>query len=223
MQSWPTNTAVWRNAGSSSTRNIASRRPSVRSIRSGSSRVIRKPKPSRGCAAAFACETDAQQALSPFCGLRPRSPRQHRLPHAALWEAGAPRPGAQPAQLVYHIAGALASRPRSVGHVDHQLFYPRNERTGRPVILPGGARRIQKASPGGTWISLPQRPAIFGLFSILKSPSESLALLMVMTVCLLVYAALEYRIRIAALRTKGRLFLPKRQTHQNPTARWVFH
>ena len=50
-----------------------------------------------------------------------------------------------------------------------------------------------------------------------------MALLMVMTVCLLVYAALEYRIR-QALKEQGATFPnQKGQPVQNPTARWVLH
>src|SRR5712691_3523780 len=57
----------------------------------------------------------------------------------------------------------------------------------------------------------------------LKKPERIMALLMVMTVCLLVYAALEYRIR-TALKEHGATFPDqkgKRITH--PTTRWVFH
>jgi hypothetical protein len=50
-----------------------------------------------------------------------------------------------------------------------------------------------------------------------------MALLMVMTVCLLVYAALEYRIR-NTLKDHGVTFPNQKGTPvQNPTARWVFH
>ena len=50
-----------------------------------------------------------------------------------------------------------------------------------------------------------------------------MALLMVMTVCWLVYAALEYRIR-HALKDHGATFPHQKGTPvQNPTARWVFH
>ena len=50
-----------------------------------------------------------------------------------------------------------------------------------------------------------------------------MALLMVMTVCLLGYAALESRMR-TALKEHGAT-LPDQKGHriQNPTARWVFH
>ena len=57
----------------------------------------------------------------------------------------------------------------------------------------------------------------------LKKPERIMALLMVMTVCLLVYAALAYRIR-NALKEHGATFPDQKgQRTQNPTARWVFH
>jgi len=64
------------------------------------------------CRTAFTCAADAQQALPSFvAGL------QTTLLHASTvcptphyGKRGRPGPGAQPDQLVYHIAGALASR-----------------------------------------------------------------------------------------------------------------
>jgi transposase len=57
----------------------------------------------------------------------------------------------------------------------------------------------------------------------LKKPERLMALLMVMTVCLLVYAALEYRIR-KALKEHGATFPDQKGTRiQHPTARWGFH
>ena len=50
-----------------------------------------------------------------------------------------------------------------------------------------------------------------------------MALLMVMTVCLLVYAALEYRIRTALKEHAATFPDQKGKRIQNPTARWVFH
>ncbi len=56
----------------------------------------------------------------------------------------------------------------------------------------------------------------------LKSPQRIMALMMVMTLCLLVYAALEYRIR-QGLNEKD-IFLPdqKGKPTKGPTARWIF-
>lgn len=56
----------------------------------------------------------------------------------------------------------------------------------------------------------------------LKKPERIEALLMVMTLCLLVYSSIEHKVRIK-LRENGENFLnQKRKPTQNPTARWVF-
>ena len=56
----------------------------------------------------------------------------------------------------------------------------------------------------------------------LKSPERIMALMMVMTLCLLVYAALEYRIR-EALKAHNETFPDQKgKPVSNPTARWVF-
>ena len=56
----------------------------------------------------------------------------------------------------------------------------------------------------------------------LKKEKRIMALLMVMTLCLLVYAALEHRIR-EGLRQQGQSFLDQKgKPSQRPTARWVF-
>jgi transposase len=56
----------------------------------------------------------------------------------------------------------------------------------------------------------------------LKSPQRIMALLMVMTVCLLVYAALEYRLRQALADTHTAVPDQKGNPTQRPTMRWVF-
>jgi transposase len=56
----------------------------------------------------------------------------------------------------------------------------------------------------------------------LKSTKRITALLMVMTICLLVYAALEYRIR-QTLKEHNEYFPDQKGNEiQNPTARWIF-
>ncbi|WYD79592.1 MAG: IS1634 family transposase [Candidatus Electrothrix gigas] len=56
----------------------------------------------------------------------------------------------------------------------------------------------------------------------LKSPKRIMALMMVMTLCLLVYAALEHRIRKALDINNETFPNQKGKPVSNPTARWVF-
>ena len=56
-----------------------------------------------------------------------------------------------------------------------------------------------------------------------KKPERIMALLMGMTVCLLVYAAVEYRLRQALKDHEATFPNQKEQRIPNPTARWVFH
>jgi transposase len=56
----------------------------------------------------------------------------------------------------------------------------------------------------------------------LKSPKRIMALMMVMTICLLVYAALEYRIRQSLQEKKQTFPNQKGKLTQKPTIRWIF-
>lgn len=56
----------------------------------------------------------------------------------------------------------------------------------------------------------------------LKKPERIEALLMVMSLCLLIYSAIEHKVR-EKLRENGEYFLnQKKQPSQNPTTKWVF-
>ena len=57
----------------------------------------------------------------------------------------------------------------------------------------------------------------------LKSRKRIMALMMVMTLCLLVYAALEHRIRGTLDMNNETFPNQKGEPVSNPTARWVFH
>ncbi len=56
----------------------------------------------------------------------------------------------------------------------------------------------------------------------LKSPERIMALMMVTTLCLLVYAALEHRIRQSLIQAQQTFPNQVGQPISNPTARWVF-
>jgi transposase len=180
------------------------------------------------CRTAFACETDAQQALSTFQqGLHSTYLHEvtlHPAPHYR--KRGRPGQGAHPDRVLYYIDGALAS---SVTHraalVAQQSCFivATNELDDTqlsPAALLAGYKGQQHAERGFRFLKDPQ---FLASSLYLKTPERIMALLMVMTVCLLVYAALEYRIR-TALKDHDTTF-PNQQGQpvQNPTARWVFH
>ena len=56
----------------------------------------------------------------------------------------------------------------------------------------------------------------------LKSPKRIMALTMIMTLCLLLYAALEYKIRQALKESSQKFPNQKGEMIPNPTARWIF-
>jgi transposase len=180
------------------------------------------------CRTTFACEADAQQALSDFAQ-RLETTALHQTtiyPLARYAKRGRPGQSASPEQVVYQIQGALASSlaTREARLAQHSCFIlATNELDAQrlsPQELRIGYKGQSYTERGFRFLKDPQFRAA-SLY--LKKPERIMALLMVMTVCLLVYAALEYRIR-KALVDHGETF--PHQTGkpiQNPTARWVFH
>jgi transposase len=180
------------------------------------------------CRTAFACEADAQQALTSFvAGLQTTFLHDSTVcPSPHYGKRGRPGPGAQPDQLVYHIAGALASRLADrQARVDQQSCFilATNELDEGQLSSQGvldGYKGQAQAERGFRFL---KDPHFLASSLYLKKPERIMALLMVMTVCLLVYAALEYRIRTALQEHEATFPDQKGKRIQNPTARWVFH
>ena len=180
------------------------------------------------CRTTFACEADARQALGTFeqalqatflsartvCALSRYSKR------------GRPRQGVQPDQVVYQIDGALASSlaARQALLDQQRCFILATNELDHTQLPPHevleGYKGQGHAERGFRFLKDPQ---FFASSLYLKKPERIMALLMVMTVCLLVYAALEYRIRTALTDHDATFPNQKGKPVQNPTARWVFH
>jgi transposase len=180
------------------------------------------------CRVAFACEADAQQALATFAhGLEATFVHEstvRSIPRYA--QRGRPRQDAQPAQVTYHLEGALASRLATrQAHVDQHsgFILATNELDDvrlPPQVLLESYKGQGHAERGFRFLKDPQ---LLASSFYLKKPERIMALLMVMTVCLLVYAALAYRMRTALKEQDATFPNQKGQPVQNPTARWVFH
>jgi transposase len=182
----------------------------------------------RLCRTAFACAADAQQALTSFeAGLQTTFLHDSTVcPTPHYGKRGRPGPGAQPDQIVYHITGALASRLTAHrARIDQQscVILATNElneaQLSAQAVL-DGYKGQARAERGFRFLKDPQ---FLASSLYLKKPERVMALLMVMTVCLLVYAALEYRIRHALQEHEATFPNQKGKRIQSPTARWVFH
>ncbi len=127
--------------------------------------------------------------------------------------------------MVYTIEGALASAlaPRQALIDQHRCFIlatnELDEATLSPQEVLNGYKGQAHAERGFRFLKDPQFLAA-SLYR--KKPERIMALLMVMTVCLLVYAAIEYRIRKALKDHNATFPNQKGQPVQNPTARRVF-
>jgi transposase len=179
------------------------------------------------CRQTFACEADAQQALATFTqGLQATRLHEVALRSTPRYrKRGRPGHGVQPAQVIYAIEGALVSslvaRPPLVDQQSCFILATNelDETLLPPQELLAGYKGQTHAERGFRFL---KDPRFLAASLYLKKPERIMALLMVMTVCLLVYAALEYRIR-KALKDHGATFPnQKGRPVQNPTARWVF-
>ena len=176
----------------------------------------------------FACEADARQALEAF---------QQRLTSTQVQTAtivatphydkpGRPKSGEAPREMRYTIEGALRSPVAAHEQRVRQascFVLATNELDAAclpPVELLEAYQGQQHVERGFRFLKSPE---FLASSLYLKKPERIMALLMVMTVCLLVYAALEHRIR-QALNEHGATFPnQKGKRIQTPTARWVFH
>jgi transposase len=176
----------------------------------------------------LACEAEARQALSTFARDVPTIDLAASTVRAQPRDRtrGRPGPDARPNQVVYQIDGALASTLTSRQALIGQhccVILATNELD--PTQLPpqemlAGDKGQVHVERGCRFLKDPQ---FLASSLYLKKPECIMALLMVMTVCLLVYAAVEYRIR-QALKDHAATFPDQRdQRIPHPTARWVFH
>jgi hypothetical protein len=141
-------------------------------------------------------------------------------------QRGRPGPDSQPPRMVYHIAGALASvvaRREALVAQQSCFILATNELDTTqlsPQALLEAYKGQQRAERGFRFL---KDPHFLASSLYLKTPERIMALLMVVTVCLLVYAALEYRIRKALKDHETTFPHQTGKPVQNPTARWVFH
>ena len=179
------------------------------------------------CRTVFACEAEAQQALHAVVQDLQATHRQQVTirPTPRYAKRGRPSQATPPEQVMSHIEGALASsvaaREALVAQHSCCLLATNelDESTLSPQELLEGYTGQKHAERGCRFL---KDPLFLASSLYLKKPQRIMALLMVMTVCLLVYAALEYRIRNVLKAQQATFPNQKGQPIQHPTARWVF-
>jgi hypothetical protein len=146
------------------------------------------------CRTACACEAEAQPARAHFThAVQATCLHDSTIsPTPQYKKRGCPGPGAQPDHIVSHIGGALASRSAArQARVDQHscCILATNERDEVP--LP--AREVLAGYQGQAYAERGFRflnePQCLAASLSRKKPARIMALVMVMTVCLLVYAA----------------------------------
>lgn len=163
----------------------------------------------------FACEADARQALVNF---------QSTLKVLYLAEAGV-----QPLHPAGPVGWSVIGQPASDVTVRWQWLWQRatfilatNELESQRLSDAEVLCTYQHQSQVERGFRFLKDPRFQAHTLFLKSPQRIMALLMVMTICLLVYAALEYRLRQTLAATGARVPDQKGKPTARPTMRWVF-
>jgi transposase len=183
------------------------------------------------CHRAFACPEDAMRALEKFQGTL-RYTDVHGLkirqqPHYG--HRGKPKQGETPERVDYFLTGSVASclTKRSQMLKTQGLFVlATNELDSdcdgglpAPDVL-YGYKCQSHVEKGFRFL---KHPEFLASALFLKKPERIMALLMIMTLCLMVYAALEYRIRKELKEQELTVLNQVKKPTNRPTARWIFH
>ncbi len=179
------------------------------------------------CLQNFSCQEDAEKALKKFEEKETliEIVAEPIAKIARYKTSGRPKKNQQPDSYDYQIRGSVMT-----------LLEPRQKRIQRKSCsilatnqldseqLPDAEvmelyKSQQKVERGFRFM---KDPLFMASSLFLKSAKRMMVLMMIMTLCLLLYAALEYRIR-QSLQQAEKTF-PDQKGHEitNPTARWVF-
>jgi transposase len=176
----------------------------------------------------FHCPEDARRALAAFRGtLRVLEVHGADVVERRHYEsAGKPAADAVPESISHHPDGVLAApiavRERRL--IRRSCFIlATNEldesALGDPEVLRAYKGQSSKVERGFRFL---KDPMFLASTLYLKRAERIMALLMVMTVCLLVYAALEYRIRQTLVEHNESVPDQKGKPTRRPSAKWVF-
>ncbi len=179
------------------------------------------------CNQQFSCANDAQKNLDEFCKKHPNLEiNNSRIQAVPQYDKqGRPSKTTQPTHYVYCIQGDCSSS------IDHFRTLERHK--GKFIIATNNLvkdklsddqmlaryKSLSKVERGFRFIKDPQFVAAS---FFVKKPERVEALLFIMTLCLSVYAAIEYQIRQTLTKTDQTLPNQLNKQVKNPTTRWLF-
>lgn len=176
----------------------------------------------------FACRADAETALLTFEAQLERTALSEttivKVPHYAT--RGRPAADAVPERITYQIRGAVVTPRRHFQRLLEQrsCFVLATNQLDAEALPPqavlDGYKGQVHTERGFRFL---KDPLFLASSLFLKLPQRIMALMMVMTLCLLVYAALQLRIRTQLQAHQQTFPDQKGQPTQTPTTRWVFH
>ena len=179
------------------------------------------------CRQTYACEADAKVAFKAFIKtLKATEIIDFTIENKPYYNTkGRPKKDQEPDGFHYFIAGQTASLPSEYKRrVERKSCFILATNQLDKTLLPNDDvvktyKNQQKVERGFRFM---KDPLFHASTLYLKSPKRIMALMMIMTLCLLVYSALEYRIR-QALKEADQTF-PNQvgKETKTPTARWVF-
>lgn len=179
------------------------------------------------CRQTFACEADAEAAVQRIKKtLKCTTLTDYQLIQEARYQRrGRPKLDQAPDDTLVRIEGFIASAiPVYQARLQRKSCFILATNDTDPASLPAEAlldtyKDQQKVERGFRFLKDPQ---FLASTLFLKSVSRVMALTAIMTLCLLVYAALEYRIRTILVEAEETFPNQLGQPIVNPTARWVF-
>jgi len=177
------------------------------------------------CNLTFSCRADALKSLDVWVAKQTFAELASSNIEEITKHSGRGRPakGAEGTKL-YQIKGALqcSADKKQAAETNLGVFIlATNDVSGQLDMqsMLDNYKSQQKVEGGFRFLKSPDF-LVSSLF--LKKPQRIEALLMVMTCCLMVYAALEYQIRTNLQKTSSYFPDMKNKPYQKPTARWVF-
>lgn len=178
------------------------------------------------CRQRFACEADAKQALEAFNKTLKitRISEFDCIAHPVFSTQGRPKKGQKPTGHQYQLSGLIATclEKVSIAKAQTGTFILATNDCGDELTMQALLdiyKSQQKVERGFRFLKSPEF-LTSSLF--LKKPERIEALLMVMTCSLMVYAAIEHRIRTGLKANNATFPDMKKKPSQHPTARWVF-